>query len=109
MINLNQLNDGDLDLSQLGDSLPEDIGDDRFLTDSNYVLKVFHKARNGEAVNLEALLTQIPESKRREILEQSYLDKEQNQLCSPLVIAARNGHSEVVKTLITKVSTYCPI
>ena len=81
-----------LDLVELENALPD-------ITDN----KVFHKARLGLAVDLENILTDLTENRRKEIIEKTYLDNENDQVCSPLVIAARNGHFEVVKTLITKV------
>ena len=67
--------------------------------------KAFLIASIGQAKNLENFLKPMSEIQRKTILEKPYLDEENDQFCPPLVIAARNGHFEVVKTLINKVRT----
>ena len=70
--------------------------------------KAFLIASIGQAKNLENFLKPLSETQRKTILEKPYLDEENDQFCPPLVIAARNGHFEVVKSLINKVSTGDP-
>jgi len=63
-------------------------------------LEVFVAARDGQISTLTDILDPLSEVVRRIILGKSYDEGEQS--CSPLIIAARNGHRGVVTTLIQK-------
>ena len=63
-------------------------------------LEVFVAARDGQISTLTDILDPLSEMVRRVILGKSYVEGE--QACSPLIIAARNGHRGVVTILIQK-------
>lgn len=62
--------------------------------------RVYYAARDGMAITLYALLADKPRDEVSKMLEQ--IVEEDGQKCTPLVIAARNGHDKVVKMLLTK-------
>ena len=70
------------------------------LQSQDQALEVFVAARDGQISNLTDILEPLSEEVRRAILGKNYVDGEQS--CSPLIIAARNGHRGVVTTLIQK-------
>lgn len=62
--------------------------------------RVYYAARDGMAITLYALLADKPRDEVDKMLVQ--VVEEDGQKCTPLVIAARNGHDKVVKMLLTK-------
>lgn len=60
--------------------------------------KIYCAARDGLPVTLFALLASVPKCDYREYLGALVVDREQK--CTPLLIAARNGHRQVVQTLL---------
>ncbi len=62
---------------------------------------VLAAAKDGMAVGLHAILKNHSPHEREAILQNLYTD-EQGQCCPLLVIAAKNGHENVVRTLLTK-------
>lgn len=62
--------------------------------------KVFTAARDGRAISIFALLCHRPKSEIDEILSLS--TSEDDQTIGPFLIAARNGHSAVVRMLLTQ-------
>ena len=67
--------------------------------------KVYIAARDGQAVMLYTILKEQEISQLKYLLTQPYQDVV-GQNCPLLVIAARNGHDKVVKTLISKVKAF---
>ncbi|XP_075216692.1 protein fem-1 homolog B-like [Lycorma delicatula] len=63
--------------------------------------RVYYAARDGMAVSLCALLDGLSEDLVKELLNQEVLDEE-GQHCTPLIVAARNGHDKVVKVFLSK-------
>ena len=64
--------------------------------------EVFLAARDGQVTALTNILDLTTVELRRNILSKSFVEGEQS--CTPLIIAARNGHKAVVATLIEKYS-----
>lgn len=64
--------------------------------------KIFNAARDGQAITLYALLKDQATPEQHHILNMPVQEGD-GQNCPPLVIAARNGHDNVVQTLISKV------
>ena len=64
--------------------------------------EVFLAARDGQVTALINILDSAPVRLRKIILRKSFVEGEQS--CTPLIIAARNGHKAVVATLIEKYS-----
>ena len=64
--------------------------------------EVFLAARDGQVTALTNILDPTTVELRRNILSKSFVEGEQS--CTPLIIAARNGHKAVVATLIEKYS-----
>jgi len=65
--------------------------------------EVYLAARDGQANVVTSLLKKEPEAERTLLVNSLYTDGEQS--CTPLIIAARNGHSTVVTTLLTNYNT----
>ena len=63
---------------------------------------VFLAARDGQVTTLTNILDAAKLDLRRIILRKNFVEGEQS--CTPLIIAARNGHKAVVATLIEKYS-----
>ena len=61
-------------------------------------LDVYNAARDGSAADLSALLSNKPDDVRAELV--NHLFNEDGQVCSPIIIASRNGHSQTVQTLL---------
>jgi len=59
---------------------------------------VYLAARDGQPNLVTSLLLKEPEADRPSLVNTAYTDGE--QLCTPLIIAARNGHTSVVVTLL---------
>lgn len=86
--------DEDIDLNNLEAALPPpDFEEAQRLA--------YYAARDGQAVGLYAILKNQALPEQKLILKTPFLDDD-GQCCPPLVIAARNGHENVVKTLISK-------
>ena len=64
--------------------------------------EVFLAARDGQVAALTTILDPVTEELRSLILSKSFVEGEQS--CTPLIIAARNGHKAVVAALIDKYS-----
>ena len=96
--------DEELSLAHLEAALPvENFKTIKGETDLDEVgLEVFQAAREGHAVGLYAILKNQALPERQKILQRSFQDEDE-QLCPPLVIAARRGNLNVVKTLVSKV------
>ncbi|KAI9561961.1 Fem-1-like protein B [Daphnia sinensis] len=62
--------------------------------------RIFFAARDGLAITLYALLSELNQSQQSELLSQ--ITEEQGQRCTPLLIAARNGKESVVKMLLSQ-------
>lgn len=62
--------------------------------------RVYYAARDGMAMALCDLLVNKSETEVQELLEK--VTEEDGQKCSPLIIAARNGHDKVVRMLLSK-------
>lgn len=60
--------------------------------------KVYHAAKEGIPISLYAHLSVKSEEERKDLLGQ--VVEEDGQKCTPLLIAARNGHEKVVRTLL---------
>ncbi|CAN8005279.1 unnamed protein product [Ixodes hexagonus] len=60
--------------------------------------RIYCAARDGLALTLYALLNNAPKADFPEYLNAPVADREQR--CSPLLIAARNGHAKVVRMLL---------
>ena len=60
--------------------------------------EVYIAARDGQKASLERILGKEKDEVQGELVNKSYTDGEQS--CSPLIIAARNGHGAVVTSLI---------
>jgi len=65
--------------------------------------QVYLAARDGQVQLLTNLLLKEPEDERRKLVNTLYADGEQNT--TPLIIAARNGHSGVVAALLDSFET----
>jgi len=65
--------------------------------------EVYLAARDGQANVVISLLGKEPEAERTTLVNTTYTDGE--QCCTPLIIAARNGHTTVVATLINSYNT----
>lgn len=65
--------------------------------------EVYIAARDGQKASLERILSREKDDVQGELVNKSYTDGEQS--CSPLIIAARNGHGAVVSSLIEGYST----
>jgi len=65
--------------------------------------EVYLAARDGQANVVTSLLMKEPESERTLLVNSLYTDGEQS--CTPLIIAARNGHTTVVATLLANYNT----
>ena len=65
-------------------------------------LEVFVASRDGQITALMDILDSFNKETRDVILCKSFVDGEQS--CTPLIIAARNGHKGLVATLIQKYS-----
>ncbi|XP_013788566.1 protein fem-1 homolog B-like [Limulus polyphemus] len=63
-------------------------------------LRVYYASRDGMAITLYALLAEEPVETWPLYLD--YLVEEEGQKCTPLIIAAKNGHDKVVKMLLSK-------
>ncbi|XP_076031030.1 protein fem-1 homolog B-like isoform X3 [Oratosquilla oratoria] len=61
-------------------------------------IKVFHASKEGMSLSLYALLSVESEEKCRDLLSQ--VVEEDGQKCTPLLIAARNGHEKAVRTIL---------
>ena len=66
--------------------------------------QVFNAARDGHPLTVYSILKNQATPEKERILKECVLDSD-GQSCPPLVIAARNGHENVVKILLTKVRT----
>ena len=64
--------------------------------------EVFLAARDGQVATLTNILDPITVELRSIVLSKSFVEGEQS--CTPLIIAARNGHKAVVAALIEKYS-----
>ena len=64
--------------------------------------EVFLAARDGQVTALTTILDPVREDLRSLVLSKSFVEGEQS--CTPLIIAARNGHKAVVAALIEKYS-----
>ena len=64
--------------------------------------EVFKAARDGQVATLTNILDPITVELRSLVLSKSFVEGEQS--CTPLIIAARNGHKAVVAALIEKYS-----
>ncbi|XP_054159146.1 protein fem-1 homolog B-like [Oppia nitens] len=62
--------------------------------------RIYESARDGMAVTLYALLTNISEKEANEYMNKLVIDGQTQ--CTPLIIAAKNGHLNIVKLLIMK-------
>ena len=65
--------------------------------------EVYIAARDGQKASLERILDKEKNEIQGELVNKSYTDGEQS--CSPLIIAARNGHGAIVSSLIAGYST----
>ena len=68
--------------------------------ESNNNVAVYNAARDGLAETLHHLLDNKPIDVVTDCLDHLYTDS--GQVCSPLIIAARNGHEKTVQTLLTR-------
>ncbi len=64
--------------------------------------KVYQSAKDGMAVTLYALLNNLSESEANRYIDDMVTDGQMK--CTPLIIAAKNGHENVVKMLLMKFS-----
>lgn len=67
---------------------------------SSLTYRVYFAARDGLTITLYALLADKPTECIRRALNHSVEDS--GQKCTPLLIAARNGHNKAVKVLLEK-------
>lgn len=65
--------------------------------------ELYIAARDGQKDSLERILSREKSDVQGELVNKSYTDGEQS--CSPLIIAARNGHGPVVSSLIEGYNT----
>merc|ERR1712013_90132 len=65
--------------------------------------EVYLAARDGQSKTLTSLLMKEPEDERATLVNTLYPDGEQST--TPLIIAARNGHTNVVSTLLDNYNT----
>ncbi|XKL64612.1 hypothetical protein PGB90_004698 [Kerria lacca] len=63
--------------------------------------QVYFAARDGMAISLCSLLESMSQEQLRELLRTEVQD-ENGQRCTPLIIAAKNGHEKVVKVFLNK-------
>ncbi|XP_063221513.1 protein fem-1 homolog B [Bacillus rossius redtenbacheri] len=61
--------------------------------------RLYYYARDGMAITLFALLADKDRSEVKDLLSEAVVD-EDGQKCTPLIIAARQGHDKVVKMLL---------
>ena len=66
--------------------------------------QVFDAARDGHPLTVYSILKNQATPDKERILRECLCDSD-GQSCPPLVIAARNGHENVVKILLTKVGS----
>ena len=97
------LEDLEIDLASLEVNQGQDEAESDLETD---LRKVFVAALGGQADILYSILKLQNPTKQEYLLNQPYQDVK-GQNCPLLVIAARNGHDKVVKTLISKVFYFC--
>ncbi|RZF44658.1 hypothetical protein LSTR_LSTR000610 [Laodelphax striatellus] len=66
-----------------------------------FKMKVYYAARDGLAMTIVSLLEGKSLDVINEVLSQKVTD-EYGQNCTPLIVAARNGHEKVIKLLISR-------
>uniref|UniRef100_A0A8D8LQC6 Protein fem-1 homolog B n=1 Tax=Cacopsylla melanoneura TaxID=428564 RepID=A0A8D8LQC6_9HEMI len=62
---------------------------------------IYFAAKDGRAINIYTALEELSVSEIKQLLNETVIDYEGHK-CTPLIIAARNGHDKVVKIIISK-------
>ncbi|KZC09299.1 Protein fem-1 like protein B [Dufourea novaeangliae] len=81
----------------------EDVSanEDSIELSQSLITRVYYAAKDGMAIALYDLLSNKSPEQVDQIINQRVLEKN-GQHCTPLIIAARNGHDKVVKILLEK-------
>ncbi|CAB0035738.1 unnamed protein product [Trichogramma brassicae] len=69
--------------------------------ENNLMMRVYYAASDGMALNLFAILSELEPEEAKKLLHQKIL-QEDGQCCSPFIVAARFGHTKVIKMLLQK-------